>query len=372
MKSYIFYIFLFFALSATAQQEAKKEVFFENASNGLVRFHFDKHYYLVDKNCPFKSIERLSQFIVSKNVFHGEFKDFDPNGRLVLTGTYIEGIKEGNFKAYHPNGQLKWEMTFKDNFPIGDANYYYPDGKPMLTLNYSNGKYRIVSFWDSLGRQRVEQGNGNYEFKMPFDFYNEYGYPFYERRGKLKNGLPTGYWITNVMDEKNRRTLFTEETYDSNGRLTSAYNLFLDDDYTSPITWVPTEYFPIAESLTYKQCNFDDFSGFNAYLSAKLEEAFNSIPTPQAESDDFTYTIRLDKEGIPQMLKVEKELKDSKLNQYLEQVLKRIPFYFPSLDANGAPIEDKLTISGKMMLTTSGKLNFHSISIKREKQASAE
>lgn len=72
------------------------------------------------------------------------------------------------------------------------------------------------------------------------------------------------------------------------------------------------------------------------------------------------------------MLKVEKELKDSKLNQYLEQVLKRIPFYFPSLDANGAPIEDKLTISGKMMLTTSGKLNFHSISIKREKQASAE
>lgn len=171
---------------------------------------------------------------------------------------------------------------------------------------------------------------------------------------------------------KNRRTLFTEETYDSNGRLTSAYNLFLDDDYTSPITWVPTEYFPIAESLTYKQCNFDDFSGFNAYLSAKLEEAFNSIPTPQAESDDFTYTIRLDKEGIPQMLKVEKELKDSKLNQYLEQVLKRIPFYFPSLDANGAPIEDKLTISGKMMLTTSGKLNFHSISIKREKQASAE
>lgn len=78
MKSYIFYIFLFLRFQLLRSRKLKKEVFFENASNGLVRFHFDKHYYLVDKNCPFKSIERLSQFIVSKKMF------FMENSRILI------------------------------------------------------------------------------------------------------------------------------------------------------------------------------------------------------------------------------------------------------------------------------------------------
>lgn len=368
MRIYSLLFCILFALSTIAQQTATKETYFEKSSQGLLRFYFDKNYFLVDKNCPFKSIERLSDFIVSKNVFNGAFKDFDHNGKVVLTGSHEEGRKQGSFKAYHPNGALKWEMTFADNQPVDTANYFYPDGKPMLVLYYRDRAVYIISHWDQRGKQRVVDGNGSYAFKMPFDFYNEYGYPFYERRGRIKDGLPTGYWVTNFLDEKNRPVLYTEEQFNSSGQLTEGYNVFLDENYNVPIPITPAESFPTAEALTFKQCNFDDFSGFNNYLKETLDNAFLLIPEKPSKPAEFTYSIQLSKDGIPSKLMLIDKLEDEKLSRYLEAVIKEIPFYFPSLDSAGEAIADQLVVSGIIGLDSLGNYNFHSIQIKREQQ----
>lgn len=357
------------ALSSFGQTEVvNKDTLFEKAPEGLVRFYYDDHYYLVDKDCQFKSIERLSQFIVAKNAFHGEFKDFNRNGTVVLTGYYNEGIKEGAFKAYHPNGALKWEATFKENRPIGDWKYYYPDGKPMLTVNFDNGGGTISDYWDRLGRQRVVAGEGNYEFKMPFEFYNEYGFPFFERKGKIKNGLPSGYWTTNMVDDKNKKVLFTEEVYDKNGVLTEGFNLFQDRGYRVPLTIIPSQSFIIGERMLFKQCNFDDYSGFNAYLSDKLNGAFAANPSFQNMEEEFAYRVSLTNEGDPELITLSQPLKTTALNKYLEMVIKDIPYYFPSIDEQGQPIADTLTISGKLSVSEAGVFNFNSLTVEREKQ----
>lgn len=357
------------SLGSFAQEEkTEKPVYFEAAPQGLVRFFFDNYYFLVDKDCAFKSIERVTQFIVSKNVFHGEFRDFAPNGKVILTGSYEEGLKQGDFKAFHPNGNLKWEVTFQNNIPQGFWNYYYPDGKPMLSVNYGTDYTRITSFWDQKGRQRVVEGNGTYEFKMPFDFYNEYGYPFFERKGKLREGLPSGYWTTHVVDNKGRKELMAEEFYNNRGILQEGYNLFEDEEYNYPMQVIPYQYFFTAESLTFKQCNFDDFSGFNSYIADFLEKAFVVSPQLSNLQDDFAYNVTLSKDGTPKELTITKRLSNVGLNPVLEQVVKAIPFYFPSMNIEGEPIEDKLQVSGKLVVDVEGKFDFHSIHIERENQ----
>lgn len=368
-KTILFLLTIFTSLLSFGQKDStNRDTLFEKTTEGLVRFYYDDHYYLVDKDCGFKSIERLSQFIVAKNVFHGEFKDFDQQGTMILTGYYNQGVKEGIFKAFHPNKALKWEVTFKENMPTGDWKYYYPDGKPMLVVSFEEGAGKIRSFWDRLGRERVVEGEGTYEFKMPFEYYNEYGFPFFERKGRIKNGLPNGYWTTNMVDDKNKKALFTEEIYDKNGLLTEGYNVFLDAQYSVPLTIIPAQSFLMGERLLFKQCNFDDYSGFNSYLSEKLNSAFAANPSFQHTEDEFAYRVSIDKNGEPETITLSEPLKTSTFNRYLERVVKDIPFYFPSLDDEEQAIEDSLTVSGKLSISEAGVFNFHSITIEREKQ----
>lgn len=357
-----------FAVNGQQVDTAKKDTLFENAPMGLTRFFFDDYYYLVDKACEFKSIERVSRFIVAENVFDGDFRDFDRNGTVVLTGHYDKGIRNGAFRAFHPNGTLKWEVTFVNDAPTGDWKYYYPDGKPMLTVNYDEASVKIMDLWDRRGRQRVQGGNGTYEFRMPFVFYNEYGYPLFERKGRLRNGLPQGYWTTHLIDEKGRKTLFTEESYNDKGLMNSGHHLFLDAPYRTPMAFIPTQYFYTAERLLSKPCTFDDYSGFNTYLSEKFGSVLNSSRVFTNIEDKFSYEVVLDKEGNPGDVTLKDSLTTKELNRYLEMVFSEIPFYFPSQDGEGNPIADTLTIYGRLSINDVGRFHFHSFRIERAKQ----
>ena len=368
MKLFSILLSLFCSLTLVAQVPTAKPVYFEKATEGFVRFYFDKHYFLVDRDCPFKSIERLAKINVATNTFEGEFKDFDYNGRVLLTGNYTAGAKDGLFQAFHPNGALKWEINFKNNSAIGDANYFYPDGKPMLRLSFTENSLQILDFWDQRTRHRVVDGNGQYEFKMPFDLYNEYGYPFFERKGKIKNGLPEGYWTTNLVDDRNKKVLFTEEQYAENGALVDAYNIFEDEEYKTPVAMIPAEYFTFAEKLTFKTCSFDDFSGFYQYLTDKFDKNFQTLTEKELPSQNFEYQVRVDKKGTPLKTQVTKGLVNKQANSFLEAVIRTIPYYFPSLDGQNKPMEDTLIVSGSILHDENGEYHFHSLTIQRENQ----
>lgn len=366
----LFLIFLSTVLLTRAQEPdtSARDTLFEKAPMDLVRFYFDDHYYLVDKDCEFKSIERVSQFTVAENVFNGDFRDFDQNGTVILTGHYDKGIRNGVFQAFHPNGILKWEVTFVNNSPTGDWKYYYPDAKPMLTINYDAANIKIMAFWDRRGRQQVKDGNGSYEFKMPFTFYNEYGFPFFERKGRIRNGVPRGYWTTHAVDERDKKILLSEEFFDNNGVMEEGYNLFTDASYRTPMAVVPAQYFYTAERMLSKPCTFDDYSGFNTYLSDKFGTLLRHSPTLKNIEDKFMYTVTLDEQGTPTDVTLEEPLQTKEVNRYLETALDEIPFYFPSLDPEGKAEVDTLRVHGNLSINDAGLFHFHSFRIERKQQ----
>ncbi len=350
-------------------QTTKRDTLFEKAPLGLVRFYYDDHYFLVDKDCEFKSIERLSAFIVDKNAFHGEFKDFNQAGTVILTGNYAEGIKEGLFTAYHPNGATKWTCLFKEDKPTGDWKYYYPDGKPMLIVNYDSTNVTMTDYWNRRGKQEIIAGKGNYELMMPFDFYNEFGYPYFIRKGRIRNGLPSGYWTMTVTDNKRNRELFAEEVFNDQGIMVEGYNLFTQNDLQIPFSILPANHFRTAEKLIFKPCTFDAYSGFDTYLGDK----FNSmaVNTAKITSDlnnteyPFSFVVDLDKDGMPSGLNFNKKTEIESLNKWITSMIKEIPYYFPTLDDEGKPVEDQLTVSGVLSINAEGKSNFHSFNVQR-------
>ena len=368
IKEILFCLFFLFGGLTFAQQDSLvKPIYFEKAPQNLVRFYYDANYYLVDKNCEFKAIERLSEFVVSKNVFNGPFKDFAANGKVILTGNHVLGVKEGLFEAFHPNGQLKWRATFKNNAATGLWSYFYPDGKPFMTINYTDTAVLLQDFWDQKAVQRVTAGEGNYQFKMPFTTYNEYGYPFFERKGKVKKGKPVGYWPVKFVDDRGRSELANEEEYTAEGVFKKGFDLFTSQRYSVPYSIIPAESFLHAETLTFKSCNFDDYSGFLTYLTTKFSNMVKPTRQFGAFSTQFTYVVEINHEGTPEKAKLKKEFENTELNRVLEIIINKVPYYFPTL-VEGQPAYDTLTVSMQLEVSENGQFIFHSAQIHRERE----
>lgn len=371
----ILYTFVFLlcstviSLAQETNNAAERDTLFEKATMGLVRFYFDDHYFLVDKDCEFKAIERLSAFLVRENAFDGPFKDFNRSGTLILTGNYNKGVKDGLFTAYHPNGATKWMCAFKDDKPTGDWKYFYPDGKPMLNVNYDSTMVKLTDYWDRRGKQEVIAGKGIYEFMMPFDFYNEFGYPYFIRKGRVKNGMPTGYWTTVVTDGKKNRELFAEEVFNEHGIMTEGYNLLAAKEIKVPFSILPANHFETAEQIIYKPCSFDAYSGYDAYLVNK----FNSMALAtvkfnkelKSSEHPFSFLIDLDDEGIPTGINFNKKTEHKSLNNWITALLKEIPYYFPTLNGQGQPIEGQVTVSGILRINEEGNSYFPNVQVER-------
>lgn len=365
MRIFIFLSWLlFFGQQALAQQQPASSVFLETAGEGSVRFYFDDHYYLVDRNCTFKTIERVAGFDVKSNQFDGRFTDFDNQGKIVAEGSYTQGKKNGPFKAYHPNGVLKWETRFVDDRPEGPWEYYYPDGRLMLHLQFDSTRVRVITFQDQRGRQRVKNGNGLYDFKVPFEGYNPYGYPFVRHRGRLKGGLPHGYWEVFFQTEGNQSELIAEEEY-KDGLLREGLDLIQQRPYRSvQYSIFPTASFLRAESLISKPCSYDDHVGFTAYLSQYLTRSFSRVALPDLQTRTFAVTLRVDREGQSSAWKLSEPLHDE-LDDGLLTVLQTLDYFIPSV-RDDELINDELTLRGELSLNEEGRLEFHSISIERE------
>src|SRR5690606_21739780 len=129
-----------------------------------------------------------------------------------------------------PSGALKWETRFADDHPEGSWKYYYPDGQLMMHLQFQDNQAKVITLRDRRGRQRVKEGKGTYDFKVPFLGYNPYGYPFVRHRGRLKEGLPGGFWQVFFQSQEGENELIAEEHY-QNGLLKEGLDLIQDAPY---------------------------------------------------------------------------------------------------------------------------------------------
>ncbi|WP_394677686.1 toxin-antitoxin system YwqK family antitoxin [uncultured Sphingobacterium sp.] len=345
-----------------------KPVFYEKLDQGLIRFYFDKYYYLVSKECEFKTIERVSKFDFAKQVFDGEFRDFAPNGSRILIGSYKDGKKEGLFQAFHPNGVLKWEVSFQNNHPTGDWKYYYPDGKPLLTITYNEQGYFIKDYWDNRGKQEVIDGEGNYEFSIPFEGFTEFGFDFYLRKGKVKNGRPQGNWNTYFYNVGQQAVYAMTQRF-ANGVLTTTYddNGDLNNEDFVSLSILPYDYFIRAELFNGKSCSFDDYSNFYAFLTKRFNDNLNKTGLDITKQVNFSYLVEVKKSGMANLksLKLISDSGDEPFDGILSRIARSVDFYFPTYKDN-QPQDDFIRVSGGITQGNDGKIYTHSIKIERQ------
>lgn len=345
-----------------------KSVYYEKVSDEITRFFYDDHYYLVDKHCPFKTIERVGQYDFQQQLFIGEFTDFDNRGRAILKGSYRAGRKDGDFKAYHPNGQLKWEVSFIQDSPSGLWKFYYPDGKPLLEVTYDNGERRILNFWNQLGKQRVTDGNGRYEFEVASDGYNEFGYVRYNRKGKILEGRPHGSWAIDYIFANGKKQNAGFEFY-QHGKFVQGYDVYTDEEFFDAPRYhlTPLIFFFRAETMIAKGCTIDEHEGFTGYLAEHLENWFEGevgeIPDPLT----IEFMISVKKNGEPGRIEIGNTFDIKRYADLLLEGLNGVTFWFPSY-ANGEYIDDTLTVTAEVFPdAVERKLRFFDVTIRREK-----
>ena len=372
MKYFIKFILIFSSVLSVAFTQESKSIFFEKGPDNKLRFYYDYDYYLVDKNCEFKLIERVADFDISTNKFNGVFKDFDINGRTILAGEYKNGEKDGVFTAYYPDGTLKWTTSYIKNKQQGKIQYFYPDGKPMLLLLNEGNSNLIVNYWNKEGKQDVINGEGKIDITLPIKGFTEHGYTTYNVSGHFINGLPQGYWHTSFVNDDKRGRLVPMMTTIYEDGIIKARQI---DEYFAPMlinfngfTYSPIESFTNAELLQSKNCSFDEHTEFNSFISRKFMgflEKKDDI-TSKDQTINLRYKIRVTKDGTayaPTITEASKELTSSE-KQTFNAMINQIHFYLPSFLENKV-IDDRLTISLQIH-TKGGQIIIPPVQILRE------
>lgn len=340
-----------FSLLLNPQESVCQAVFFEPVNDTLMRFFFDENYYLVDKNCEFKAIERVVGFDKAKKQFHGEFKDFHVgSARTILSGAYTEGKKSGEFKAFYPEGGLRWEAVFIDDVNLGAWKYYYPDGSPQLFISFTEDSFSIDQMWNEEGTQTIVDGNGKYSWDSPIVGFTAHGFTHYNRAGAVLNGVPNDAWPVTFFHPNGEKQTVGVEAFTDGAIHEVVHTNFLRHYYGNEallfmFSILPNDYFPRAELLLSKGCTFDEFAGFDSYLLFEFNRYMNERADNLQLDSEVTYKVRVNKNGLPTFrgLTTEETL-DRPQRRFLRRMISKVNYYLPSY-FSGKVINDMLTIT---------------------------
>lgn len=329
----------------------------ELAGDNYIKFFFDEQYYLVDKDCKFLSIIRISAFNKQKKSYEGEFTDYDLNGKTVLSGNYFDGKKQGTFKSFYSNGFLKWQGEYESDNRTGTWNFYYPDGKPKHILEIKENKIYVMHSWDEKSKQTIKDGNGKFILDEYLLGFNESGYDGFRYSGKVKNGLQNEAWLIEYIFPKNKREDFRLELF-SNGqiRLPFELNRIVESQQVSLSKLIATEYYDNAEKFLSKECTIDDISGFTIYLQNKLNAVFQFATLTNVDLKPLEISLHVNEKGQSSGIKID-EHPPTQFYELLQALLADIRYWIPS-QVDGKVIDDTLKIKTEMYIDEKGKPTF--------------
>ena len=338
------FLLLFLILSATTYGQ-ESPTYIEPAGGGKFRFHFNDQYFLVDKACEFLSRIRIASLTADKK-FLGDFTDYDPQGRIILTGSYSDGKRNGTFKSFYLNGFLRWQGDFKDDEPVGIWNYYYPDGKPKTILDFQAAHTYVKESWNEKGKEVVKNGEGNFSL-IDFQFgYNNVGHESLLYTGRIKDGLPHGPWTVKYVFPDGSTEHYATMTY-NRGVPTTAVKILLAE----------SEAFGNAENFIAKNCSVDDQNNFTEHLRNKLNLIFDFDSLPTESLPEFVEaTLKVRKNGQPEEIRILTDLGKAAAAS-LTEVLESISYWIPS-QKDGKVIDDRLKLRVELMNGENNSLTF--------------
>ena len=82
----------------------------------------------------------ISEYIYQEGVFHGENKEFYPDGTVKSVSPYVNGKPEGKFITYGSDGKVESEAHYKNGLQDGTEIRYADDGSVRFEATYSQGK----------------------------------------------------------------------------------------------------------------------------------------------------------------------------------------------------------------------------------------
>jgi uncharacterized protein len=93
---------------------------------------------LMEEFYPNGQIKRLLNF--SNGKLNGEFFEFSENGEMLLSGKYLDDLKEGFWNSNYPNGSKKSEYSYSNNLLQGTTKNYFPNGMVGEIIPFESGK----------------------------------------------------------------------------------------------------------------------------------------------------------------------------------------------------------------------------------------
>ena len=123
--------------------------------------------YKRDSNVPFTGREKafvqgkIIEYEVKDGYKHGEFRIYNIDGELEISGQLDSNRNIGKWQYFHPNGAIESEGNFDFDLPVGKWFWYYPDGKKKEEGSYKKGKR--VGIWYQYDR------NGKVNWEKNFD-----------------------------------------------------------------------------------------------------------------------------------------------------------------------------------------------------------
>ena len=82
------------------------------------------------------------------------------NAKPVEYTTVGKDVKHGRWTAWHPNGQMRVRGTYEHDLPEGQFTWWHPNGQEAATGNYKNGQAHGVWVWWHKNGQK--SANGQY------------------------------------------------------------------------------------------------------------------------------------------------------------------------------------------------------------------
>jgi antitoxin component YwqK of YwqJK toxin-antitoxin module len=146
---FIISLFLFSLVLSCIQEEIPKSSLI--IKDGLL--------YKRNSNIPFTGTEKalvqnkIIEYEVKDGYKHGEFKTYNSDGILQISGRLDSNRNVGKWQYYHPNGTLESEGYFYYDLPDGKWIWYDTESKKKEEGTYNKGKR--VGMWyqyDSSGK----------------------------------------------------------------------------------------------------------------------------------------------------------------------------------------------------------------------------
>ncbi len=127
------------------------------------------------------------KYIIKDNLYSGPWSSYYPNGKIFRTGSYNDEEKrDGDYKEYDPEGKLLIEMTYVNGKIHGDMITYYKSGVTKSKFLWDHGKIVDFERYDPKGEliEKIKTENNRIEYVVT----NELGMIVRKNSITYKNG----------------------------------------------------------------------------------------------------------------------------------------------------------------------------------------